>query len=179
VIIGYEVDLNLKNEERYQSTIDYYQNGLKPQLVVWLVRNRWIMDKICSLISQYNYSRTNFDFSKRCVFVLLDDFKENIWEAKIVSAAAKGESLRKVHANLIQRASKREAKLNQKPMRDIFFPKFKSPQKSDVSVVLKEEEKTLTPFGLRGEVQMQITKIENIKEGTNQSLISDKENNNE
>ena len=66
---------------------------------------------------------------KKIVFILTDDFKENVWEAKIINGPMKGESLRKAHANLLQTPGKLGANSSQKPMREIFFPKFKSPQK--------------------------------------------------
>ena len=34
ILIGYEVDLNLKDQERYEKTTEYYNDGLKPNLVV-------------------------------------------------------------------------------------------------------------------------------------------------
>jgi hypothetical protein len=59
-------------------------------------------------------------------------------------------SIRKLHANLIQTAGKERANLPQKSMAEIFFPKFKSPQKSMGSVKSAIEAKPLTPFGSRG-----------------------------
>lgn len=153
VTIGYEVDLNLKPEERYERTADYYRDGLKPNLVVWLVKNVWIAEKIFWILKRKDYARDESILSKQHVFILLDDFKENAWGACVTSGPLKGMSLRKLHANLIQKAGKANAKLAQKTMTEIFFPKFKSPQKSMALVRSEVLEKSLTPFGSRGEVQ--------------------------
>lgn len=150
VTIGYEVDINLKEEERYLSTVDYYRDGLKPNLVVWLVRNIWMAEKIWKCICRRSYGENEEALGKKYVFVLLEDFKQNAWGAKVINGKLKGMSLRKLHANLIQTAGKDGAKLAQKPMTEIFFPKFKSPQKSMGSIKLETIENPLTPFGLRG-----------------------------
>lgn len=150
ITIGYEVDLNLKDEDRYRSTICYYRDGVKPNLVVWLVRNRWMAEKIWDCICQWSHERTEEELGKRYAFVLLDDFKQNAWGATAINKPLRGMSLRKLHANLIQTASKDKAKLVQKSMVEIFFPKFKSPQKSMVSPHAAIAPPLLTPFGLRG-----------------------------
>lgn len=130
IIIGYEVDLNLKDPERYEHTYRYYKEGPQVQMVVWLVRNPWIAGRIQEALVKREYSeRTKEEFLKKTVFILTDDFKENVWEAKIINGSMKGLSLRKVHANLMQNLGKVGANIGQKSMREIFFPKFKSPQK--------------------------------------------------
>ena len=52
MVVGYEVDLNLKDESRYEQTYSYYnQDSINTAMVVWLVRNKWIADnQIGSLI---------------------------------------------------------------------------------------------------------------------------------
>lgn len=153
VTIGYEVDLNLKEPTRYERTAEYYRDGLKPNLVVWLVRNVWIAEKIFGILIQRSWERDSKLVSKQHVFCLLDDFKKNAWGAKVVGGALQGTSIRKLHANLIQTAGKTKATLSQKQMAEIFFPKFKSPQKSMALVKSEVTEKVLTPFGSRGELQ--------------------------
>ena len=153
VTIGYEVDLNLKPEERYERTADYYRDGLKPNLVVWLVKNLWIAEKIFWILKRKDYARDGVALSKQHVFILLEDFKSSAWNAKVIGGALKGETVGKLHANLIQTAGKTNAKLSQKEMTEIFFPKFKSPQKSIASLSLQDTSRRLTPFGSRGEVQ--------------------------
>lgn len=150
VTISYEVDINLKEEERYHSTVNYYREGLKPNLVVWLVRNTWMAEKIWGCIERWHYASGDDDLSKLYVFILLDDFKQNAWGATVISGTLKGMSVRKLHANLVQKASKESAKLAQKTMTEIFFPKFKSPQKSMGSANCGSDGKVLTPFGNRG-----------------------------
>jgi len=150
VTIGYEVDINLKEEERYQSTVSYYREGLKPNLVVWLVRNVWMAEKIWECLCKWHYSETPDVLGKRYAFVLLDDFKQNAWGAVAINRALKGISIHKLHASLIQTAGKDGARLAQKPMTEIFFPKFKSPQKSMGSMKSALGSPALTPFGSRG-----------------------------
>lgn len=150
VTIGYEVDINLKDEERYRRTVNYYREGLKPNLVVWLVRNVWMAEKIWECIRRWSYGESADSLGKRYVFILLDDFKQNAWGASVINGALKGMSIHKLHANLIQTAGKERAKLAQKSMREIFFPKFKSPQKSIGSMKPALNKQPLTPFGLRG-----------------------------
>jgi hypothetical protein len=68
--------------------------------------------------------------SKRIfAFILLDEFKENLWETKAINTSVKGISLSKLHANLLQNAGKEPPKLVQKSFVPIFFPRHKSPQK--------------------------------------------------
>jgi hypothetical protein len=130
IIIGYEVDLNLKDPERYEHTYQYYKDGPQTQLIVWLVRNPWIAGRIQEALGRREYSeQRKEEILRKIVFILTDDFKENVWEAKIINGVMKGNTLRKAHANLVQRLGKLGANTSQKPMREIFFPKFKSPQK--------------------------------------------------
>ncbi len=126
-IIGYEVDLNLKDEERYRFTFDYYTT-IQPHLVVWLVRNAWIADRIRQATTRNEQAKLE-TFDKKFVFILTDDFKENVWRASVIGGPYKGMSLRKMHANLLQSLGKTTANFGQKEMKAIFFPKFRSPQK--------------------------------------------------
>ncbi len=149
-IIGYEVDINLKEEERYLAATTYYQDGLKPHLVVWLVRNQWISEKIFSAIERRSYGLKREEIAKFHVFCLLDEFKNLAWGAPVLSGPLKGQSIRKLHANHIQSVGKANAKLGQRSMTEIFFPKFKSPQKSMASLNPYDSQPQLTPFGSRG-----------------------------
>lgn len=129
-VIGYEVDLNLKNSSRYHQTIWYYYHIKKCNLVVWLVRNPWICERIQRVIESDSYGKELAPFIG---FILLEDFKKNVWNAKFLNGNYVGQSVCKVHENVMQKLSKDTANLSQKPMQDIFFPKFKSPQKSNTS----------------------------------------------
>lgn len=153
ITIGYEVDLNLKEPARYESTAEYYRDGLKPNLVVWLVRNAWIAEKIFGILLRKEYDKDSESLSRQHVFCLLEDFKQNAWNAKVLSGVLQGQSIHKLHANLIQTAGKTNAKLCQKQMTEIFFPKFKSPQKSMALMKTPDPEKVLTPFGCGSELQ--------------------------
>lgn len=127
VLIGYEVDLNLKDKSRYLETYRYYCKIERVAAVIWLVRNEWIANQIIATFeSDYNYRQRGNFFS----FVLLDDFKNRLYEAEVFTGKFKGESIRKIHANTLQKLGKTEAILEQKSLKDIFFRKYKSPQKS-------------------------------------------------
>jgi hypothetical protein len=139
-IIGYEVDLNLKDTQRYESTFEYYYN-VKPTLLFWLVRNTWMADKILE-VGKVRYGGLLYgdDLLSKICFVLVDEFKEKIWEAQVLNGKYKGVSLRKLHANLLQNLGKDTANFGQKSLKEIFFPKFKSPQKSVFYEKQKESE---------------------------------------
>ena len=128
--IGYEVDLNLKDLERYGQTHNYY--GLldnKVCAVFWLVRNDWIAGRIQASMDERPYLP-----KIRISFILLDDFKKDIWSAKVYRGKYVGHTIRKIHENIMQSLGKPSAMLGQKSMSDIFFSKYKSPQKSITSV---------------------------------------------
>jgi hypothetical protein len=129
-VIGYEVDLNLKEAERYSETKKYYENRVQPHLVVWLVRNTWIANRIVQELMRHEFNSQPELLLKRYAFVLVDDFKKSIWEATVFLGPMKGMSLRKLHTNLMQSLGKPAPNVSQKPLREIFFPKFESPQKS-------------------------------------------------
>lgn len=153
VFIGYEVDINLKEESRYESTFRYYADGLRPQLIVWLVRSVWLAERIFGIIAKQERHYDN-GVGKVCAFILLDDFKEKIWGARSILGPLKGMSVSKLHANLVQTLGKERANLSQKPMKGIFFPRFKSPQKSMVSTKLVDAQNSLTPYGSRVEINL-------------------------
>jgi hypothetical protein len=126
--IGYEVDLNLKDIERYKQTFTYYQTLKNVAVVFWLVRNDWIAERIQKLMNEDHFGE-KIQFS----FIKLEDFKKDLWLAKVYKGKFAGITIRKIHENLMQSLGKDSAALSQKPMRDIFFSKYKSPQKSITS----------------------------------------------
>lgn len=102
VYLGYEVDLNLKDIERYRETFTYWDN-VKPTIIFWLVRNTWMADKIINAGLEFRYGLQNGnDLLSRVCFVLADDFKEKIWEANVINGKYKGHTIRKLTANLLQ-----------------------------------------------------------------------------
>lgn len=127
--VGYEVDLNLKDEDRYESTAEYYlQSKNRVSLIVWLVKNHWVYEKIHSVLTdklKYEKEKVN----ERYAFILLEDFKKNIWNAKGVNGVFKDHTIQKLHANLLQSLGKAPPNLMQKDFSKIYFPIFKSPQK--------------------------------------------------
>jgi hypothetical protein len=56
-------------------------------------------------------------------FVLLEDFKQNLWGAKAINASAQGISLSKLHANILQSVGKQSPKLVQKSFVSNFLSK--------------------------------------------------------
>jgi hypothetical protein len=138
VYVAYEVDLNLKNEERYKNTFNYLDQKDGPALIIWLVRNEWIAERIFQIYREVTYNTELKErFLKRYAFILLDDFKLNVWNAKVLNSELNNLTIRKLHENLLQIPGKETPKLSQKVMCDLFFPKYKSPQKSITS--LKKE----------------------------------------
>lgn len=129
ICIGYEVDLNLKDGDRYKQTHIYYQTLKNVAVVFWLVRNDWIAERIQKLMDENYIYGERFQFS----FVRLDEFKKDLWSAKVFKGKFTGISIRKIHENLMQSLGKEAASLSQKLMGDIFFSKYKSPQKSITS----------------------------------------------
>ncbi len=128
--VGYEVDLNLKDADRYSLTYQYYQKLKIVPVVFWLVRNDWIAGRIQKLLKEVRYSENEKSIFS---FILLEDFKTNLWNAKIINGIYAGQSICKIHENIMQSLGKSAATLSQKPMHDIFFSKYKSPQKSITS----------------------------------------------
>lgn len=128
--IGYEVDLNLKDLDRYRRTFEYYDRLENIAVVFWLVRNDWIAGRIVKVLAENVYDRSE---RGRFAFVRLEDFQKNIWEAKVLNGIYQGQSICKVHENLMQSLGKQGATIGQKQNREIFFSRFKSPQKSITS----------------------------------------------
>ncbi len=129
-IIGYEVDLNLKEESRYRATWHYHNWAAKSDLVVWLVRNEWMAKRILGECVETHIEHQVKEFLSKVAFVLTADFKQRVWGAEVFMGAMKGSSLRKLHANVIQKSGKLTPKAPQKDLKEIFFPKYRSPQKS-------------------------------------------------
>ncbi|MGZ3797112.1 MAG: hypothetical protein ACXVB1_12135 [Pseudobdellovibrionaceae bacterium] len=128
--IGYEVDLNLKDPDRYRKTFDYYNRLENVPVVFWLVRNDWIAGRITQMLKENSYGQRSKSYF---AFIRLEDFQKELWDAKVLNGNYQGLSLCKVHENLMQSLGKANATLGQKPIKEIFFSKFKSPQKSTTS----------------------------------------------
>lgn len=135
--IAYEVDLNLKDIERYKATFDYYRANQDVMLIFWLVRNEWIARRILEIYKEEFHYGSLDKLSPKICFINLDDFKTKTWNAEVILGNYKGHSVRKLHANIIQSLGKLPTNFGQKEMTQIFFPKFKSPQKSIASLESK------------------------------------------
>lgn len=152
-IVGYEVDLNLKDAERYQNTFEYYMDGVGAHLVIWLVRNGWIAEKIVSAIREKGRTHEHDEFLSRVAFVGLDDFKTRVWDAQCFMGKLKGLSIRKLHANLWQSMGKIPEKYRQNSGPEMFFLKHKSPQKFKCCTTPSTHEIFKHPSGPGGEVK--------------------------
>lgn len=128
IAVGYEVDLNLKENDRYLETIKYYEDLADIAVVIWLVRNDWIAERISKIISENSFHQRK----KQYCFIRLDDFKNQIWDARVFSGANAGISIRKIHSNLMQTLGKTDASFGQNDLKQIFFSEYKSPQKSKI-----------------------------------------------
>lgn len=126
IAVGYEVDLNLKENDRYLDTIRYYEDLPDVSVVIWLVRNDWIAERILKII----YSSSYDNRKKQYCFVRLDDFKNQIWDAKVFTGSNAGINILKIHTNLMQTLGKTDATFGQNNLKEIFFSEYKSPQKS-------------------------------------------------
>lgn len=136
IAVGYEVDLNLKESERYWDTIKYYEELRDVAVVIWLVRNDWIAERISKIISE----RASEFRAKSYSFIRLDDFKNHAWDAQVFNGANTGLSIRKVHTNLMQILGKTDAITGQNNLKEIFFSEYKSPQKS-IALIKTEDSK--------------------------------------
>ncbi len=135
LFVGYEVDLNLKDNERYEATFKYYQPLSDLYFIVWLVRTEWMANRICEMYKASTDFANQYKLDSKFRFVLLDDFKSNIWGAKVSHGEYKGVSLRKLHENVVQTLGKETPKIAQRNLKNIFFPKYKSPQKTNACLV--------------------------------------------
>lgn len=127
LIIGYEVDLNLKDKERYKTSGFDHTISLKTNIVFWLCRNLWIAKQISRIMQEVandcRYDKTHH------AFVLMDDFISYGWLAPIRLGFEEGSTVRKVHEKCIQKHIKTDANLGQKNNLLFYFPKHRSPQK--------------------------------------------------
>ncbi len=148
-LVAYEVDINLKDEERYKKTLAYYSDGPSPGLIIWLVKNEWMKERICQAMRSEDYTDRSRELLAKTAFVLQSDFIEKVWEAPAIGAFA-GASLRKLHENLWQSLGKKAEKSLQNSRQAVFFPKFKSPQKLKPSVISHVTEDLKHPSGAGG-----------------------------
>lgn len=136
ISFGIEVDLNLKDADRYGTTFRYYGNLHDIHFVFWLVRNDWMYDKISHFYKSSYVQKDFADFQ----FIRLDDFKKDFWNTKIIHGKFKGHSICKVYENAMQSLGKSAASLGQNSNREIFLKSTKSPQISTSSKSCDETE---------------------------------------
>jgi len=144
--IGYEVEINLKPEERYKKMNIFYTSMrsecVKVVWVVVLARAPWIAKKIHGSLS---HDDGNLRHIPKISYILIDDFIKHGPAAEIFAGDFKNQSLRKVHENLWQTVSKSIEKMGKVSDWEVFFPKRKSPMKSVKSVDCSQSPSELTP----------------------------------
>ncbi len=144
--IGYEVEINLKPEERYKKMNLFYTSIIfdcvKVEWVVILTRAPWIAKKIHGSLSNDDGNRRYFP---KISYVLIDEFIKLGSDSEIFAGDFKSQSLRKVHENLWQTLGNSVEKMGKVSDWDIFFPKRKSPMKSGKSVECSQLSLELTP----------------------------------
>jgi len=133
IVIGYEVELNLKPADRYNSMQKYWfgyrhNKFYEPDIIFFLVRNGWIAKKILNYCCEKEHGSKNK--SDKFAFIDLNDFTKLGWDAPIRQGLHVGLTVRKVHENYLQIAGKDAAKITKKVDSSIYFPKYRSPQKS-------------------------------------------------
>ena len=77
-IFSFEVEISRKATDRYDPVCQYYQKNTDIDLVVWLIRDSTLMKIIQERIL------LSADSLDRHAFILLEDFKTNFWNAKIL-----------------------------------------------------------------------------------------------
>jgi len=93
-LIAYEVEISRKNMERYDSVCQFYAHAQDVTRVIWLVRDKSIMELIERRAALLSHG------SSKHSFILLDDFKDQFWKAKFVSGQEPGLDLVKLMSSL-------------------------------------------------------------------------------
>lgn len=94
-LIAIEVELSAKNFEIYQEVSSFYDDMENISSVLWLVRHQSLMNKIQKAIHSRRGNRSEIHN-----FVLLSDFKKYFWDAKIISGAEMGSTVRQYYCNI-------------------------------------------------------------------------------
>jgi hypothetical protein len=95
-LVAYEVELNRKSGDRYDSLCQFYASSKDITLVIWLVKNQSLMNFIINRASLLS------DKTDKHCFILLDEFKTLFWDAKFVAGRETGRSLADVMSSLSQ-----------------------------------------------------------------------------
>ncbi len=86
-LVAYEVELSRKSADRYDSICQFYSKSQDVDLVIWLVRNKALMNFILKRAALFSES-----LGKHC-FILMDEFKTSFWDSKFKSGQEGGRSL--------------------------------------------------------------------------------------
>ena len=78
--IAYEVELSIKNVQKYESILRFYQMARMVDRVIWLVDSDAVKETILRAKHCIKEDSTNFH-----VFVNLKDFRERGWDAEVTN----------------------------------------------------------------------------------------------
>ncbi len=79
-VVAIEVELSQKTIDRYEAVSDFYDDRKTISYVLWLVNSESMVDTIQHALTTRRSKRIEDH-----LFVLLEDFEKNSWNAKIVS----------------------------------------------------------------------------------------------
>jgi hypothetical protein len=128
-VFALEVELNLKPSLRYTKAA-YYFDGLdsRTDVVFWLCDGEWLMERIFKDLSALRLRRMEVHH-----FLLLEDFLEIGWNAKLRSGREINKSVREVYSSRIpQTFTKEVPKSSQNGLGELFFTDKKSPGVSKI-----------------------------------------------
>ncbi len=94
-LIAIEVEISAKNFEIYQEVASFYDDMENITSVLWLVRSKSLMEKIQKAVYSRRGKRPGIHN-----FVLLEDFKKQFWNAKIIEGSEKGYSIHEYYCNI-------------------------------------------------------------------------------
>ncbi len=141
IIIGYEVEINLKPANRYHAMRYYYGRSfdlyskasseeIKVDHVIILAKNLHIAQRIHFELTKLDPSVSHDRQIEKLSFVLVDDFIKQGWDASIIMGDCKDLSLKKLHSIYWQQLGKTTAISRQESDWSVFFPTRQSPKKS-------------------------------------------------
>ena len=96
--LALEVELSAKSSKRYQEVGVFYASDTFFDHVVWIIRSKDHGNQILTATRKFGIPRDGVH-----LFVLLEDFKENLWQSKIRNGDFNGKSLASFFGLMLQR----------------------------------------------------------------------------
>lgn len=87
-ILAIEVELSRKESDRYEFISQYYAENRNIDFILWLVKNKSMLDQIKNCVARVDSSRIDDH-----IFILFDEYADKLWKAKIVSGHKTGHDL--------------------------------------------------------------------------------------